>query len=392
MPDTPPEVASPLAVAGRSLSLLQLGASLGAEAVDVVERMHGTIASTPSPLDRAESERTSGIARFAYSAVRASFDAATFLSGSAARATTDWSGDSAEGDSWIRVRAVINGVYGNTLASVQNPLAQPMQIVGRSGKGPTLVLFIHGLCMSELGWQRGEHPAFARWCQTELDAQIAHVRYNTGTGIAANGRELARLLENLMAAENPRRLILIGHSMGGLLVRSAREFAEREQHSWLRRLTHVATLGTPYLGAPAERVGNWANGVLRVSPYTRPLSRLADLRSEGIQDLRYGRIRRGPESRAAGPAPETERRRKKVENFFIAATRSPETPGQSWRAKDDGLVPVSSALGQSRDPERSIEPRRIRRHVVAATDHLELLGSPEAYHALRGWLSRDATA
>ncbi len=392
MPNSSRDLATPLAVAGRSLSLLQLGATLGAEAVDIVERMHGTIASAPSPLEQAQAERTRGIARFAYSAVRGSFDAATFLSGSAARATTGLSGEPAEGDGWIRVRAIINGAYGSTLASVGNPMAQPMKIVGRRGKGSTLVLFIHGLCMSELGWERGAHQAFADWCQEGLDAEIAYLRYNTGRGIPANGRALALLLEELNAAEAPDRLILIGHSMGGLLVRSAREFAERSQHTWLRRLTDVSMLGTPHLGAPAERIGNWANALLRVSPYTRPLSRLGDLRSEGIQDLRYGRVRSGPEHRAAGPAPRTGSRRRKVGNLFIAATRSTRTPEKNWPAKDDGLVPVASALGLSRDPERIIEPRLVRRHVVAGTDHMQLLGSPEAYAELRGWLSRDRTA
>jgi pimeloyl-ACP methyl ester carboxylesterase len=387
MQDVSREYAAPLSVAGRSLSLFQLGTSLGAEVVDIVERMHGTISDGPSPLDQNESARTSGVARFAYSAIRGSFDAASFLSGHAARAATELVQDPPEGDAWIRVRAAINGVYGNTLASVRNPMAQPMKIIGRRGEGRTRVLFIHGLCMSELGWERGGQPDFARWCESELGAQTGYVRYNTGNGIPANGRELAGLLESLVSDERLSRLILIGHSMGGLLIRSAREFAERAQHTWVRRLTDVATLGTPHLGAPAARIGAWANGVLRVSPYTRPLSRLGDLRSEGIQDLRYGRVRSGPEHRAAGPARGSTEPRKRVKNFFIAATRSTETPEKSWRAKDDGLVPVASALGLSRDEERTVEPRRLRRHVVPSTDHMQLLGSPEVYGELREWLS-----
>jgi triacylglycerol esterase/lipase EstA (alpha/beta hydrolase family) len=39
--------------------------------------------------------------------------------------------------------------------------------------------------------------------------------------------------------------MLIGHSMGGLLIRSASHWAEVQQQSWLSRLTHAAYLGSP---------------------------------------------------------------------------------------------------------------------------------------------------
>jgi hypothetical protein len=47
--------------------------------------------------------------------------------------------------------------------------------------------------------------------------------------------------------------------------------------------------GAPH-GAPAERDGNWVNVALRAAPFTRPLARLAPIRSAGVTDLRPGSV------------------------------------------------------------------------------------------------------
>ena len=48
-----------------------------------------------------------------------------------------------------------------------------------------------------------------------------------------------------------RRIALVGHSLGGLIIHSA--CAVEHESTWTERLTDVVTLGTPHLGSPVER-------------------------------------------------------------------------------------------------------------------------------------------
>ena len=85
-------------------------------------------------------------------------------------------------------------------------------------------------------------------------------------------------------------LVIVGHSMGGLLARSACHYGQLAGQAWPKHLRQMVFLGTPHHGAPLERGGNWVNVVLELSPYTAALARLAKIRSAGITDLRHGDI------------------------------------------------------------------------------------------------------
>src|SRR6185436_11493870 len=108
-----------------------------------------------------------------------------------------------------------------------------------NGSCAGFVVFVHGLCNSELDWQTPAH----RRLVTELrDAgrMVAWLRYNSGRAIHENGCELADLLEarsGVAGAETP--IALVGHSMGGLVIRSACQEAAARRHAWLARLTHA---------------------------------------------------------------------------------------------------------------------------------------------------------
>src|SRR6185436_16834441 len=82
-------------------------------------------------------------------------------------------------------------------------------------------------------------------------------------------------------------LILIGYSMGGLLVRGACHVAALRQLAWLPRVKTAIYVGTPHLGAPAERVGRLVAKLLQAipDPYTRLVGSLSDLRSAGVKNL-----------------------------------------------------------------------------------------------------------
>src|SRR5205823_7106966 len=88
-------------------------------------------------------------------------------------------------------------------------------------RGDVLVL-IHGLCMNDLQWQRDGHDHGAVLAR-ELGFTPVYLSYNSGLHISTNGRELSAQLQALLDAWPcpVQRLVLVGHSMGGLLARSA---------------------------------------------------------------------------------------------------------------------------------------------------------------------------
>ena len=119
-----------------------------------------------------------------------------------------------------------------------------------------------------------------------------YLLYNSGLHISTNGHAFAAILEQLVASWPVAvdELVLLGHSMGGLVARSACLVAGEHGHTWQNRLQALITLGTPHHGAPLERGGNWIDLLLDLSPYTAPLGALGRIRSAGVTDLRYGNV------------------------------------------------------------------------------------------------------
>jgi len=87
------------------------------------------------------------------------------------------------------------------------------------------------------------------------------------------------------------RLAIVGHSMGGLVARSACHYATQAGHTLPGRLDDLVLLGTPHIGAPPERAGAWVDFLMEISPYSAPLARLGKVRSALIKDLRHGYVR-----------------------------------------------------------------------------------------------------
>jgi len=157
-----------------------------------------------------------------------------------------------------------------------------------SGK---ILLAIHGLCLNEQHWVRDGHHRIAN-VATATDHTIVHLRYNSGRSIYTNGRNLAESLEALLAhwPVPVSHLVIVGHSMGGLVARSAIHHGTAVGHSWRRQLRKLFSLGTPHHGAPLERGGSRLDYVMELSPYVAPFTSLGKARSAGITDLRYGSI------------------------------------------------------------------------------------------------------
>jgi hypothetical protein len=310
--------------------------------------------------------------------------------------------DEGDADSAERaaVVAALNGVFGDRLAAMGNALAQPMELrhAGQAlplqhperlaqrlaPASPHALLMIHGLCMNDTQWRRSGHDHTAVLAEA-LQATPLHLRYNSGLHIAVNGRELAQRLEQLVRhwPVALQGITLVGHSMGGLLARSAVHEGRLAGHRWPALLKHLVFLGTPHHGAPLERAGHGADLLLASSPFTAPLARLGRLRSAGITDLRHAHLRHPDEARPDAPLPLPDG----VACFGVAACLAPRRGLLAERLVGDGLVPLRSALGEHDDPARRLVFARGSLHVVHRTGHLDLLSSPAVAVQLRQWLA-----
>ena len=303
------------------------------------------------------------------------------------------------------VIAALNGVIGDYLADTGNPLAIKMHL-RRDGKpleltregltaaiqapSSKVLVLVHGLCRDDWRWERDGHNHGAELAR-DLSYTTAYLHYNTGLHISTNGRALAQMLEELVAAWPVplNEVSILAHSMGGLVTRSAYLYASAVGHKWPRKLRKLVFLGTPHHGVPLERVGHWFELLLERTPYAAPFALLGSVRSAGITDLRHGyvlekdwkgRDRSVNRSDSCYSLPP-----RRVQCYTIAAMIG-ETP--SYRRDQligDGLVPVASALGEHRDSRRRLAFPRSHQWTARDTSHLGLLCSGQVYERIRGW-------
>ena len=388
------------------LGLGRLAAAGAAGVTGLVEDMHMAVLDTPGLAPLAQG-LTGGVARLVYRGVAGAFQ----LTGQGLGVAAGLVGDDPDDRPVSREReialAVLNGVVGDHLAETGNSLALAMRC-RRDGRPLTLeplalaeafpeatgklVVLAHGLCMSDLQWSRQNHDHGAALAR-DLGFTPVYVSYNSGLHISANGRAFAEALEALVAAwpVEIEDFAIVGHSMGGLVARSACLHAEAAGHAWRGRLGKLVFLGAPHHGAPLERVGNWVDGILGKTPYAAAFGRLGKMRSAGVTDLRYGnlldedwegrdRFARGPDTRRPLSLPEG------VACYIVAATTAASPGDIKDRLLGDGLVPVSSALGRHKDPARDLNFAPDRQWIACETGHLDLLSRRDVYERMAGWL------
>ncbi len=286
--------------------------------------------------------------------------------------------------------AALNGVLGDRLAATGNPLAIPMTLRPRGEPTGRMLVLAHGLCMNDAQWLRDgvDHGAtLAR----ERGYTPVYLHYNSGRHISENGRAFAQQLQELVDAwpVPVQELVIVCHSMGGLLARSACHYGAEAKHGWLAHLSKLVFLGTPHQGAPLERGGNWVHLITDLTAYSAPFSRLAKIRSAGITDLRHGSVLDddwdGHDRFAHGAAlPLMPALPATVKCFAVGATIGKREGDLADRMlAGDGLVPLKSALAEHADAGRTLD---MERHVVYQTNHMQLLSSPEVGERLLAWL------
>jgi pimeloyl-ACP methyl ester carboxylesterase len=386
----------------------RLAADLTVLVTDVVETMHHNIARRPGVLGRATQESTKGLTGFVYRSVRGvarvmggTVDAVLAPLVPLASGASEWPGRAA-------VIGALNGVLGDHLEASGNPLAIPMELCFGGASLPLtraelagllphprqrLVVMVHGLCVTDTIWGRRSHNHGQSLAQ-DIQADVVYLRYNSGRHISTNGAQFAALLETMVEAWPVplRELVLVGHSMGGLVIRSACASGEASGHKWVRLLHALVFLGTPHQGAPLERAGHGVDMLFSASPYTVAFTRLGRLRSAGITDLRHGsvldqdwlgrdRFARAGYLHHTQPLPRT------VPAFAIAGSLSKGASDRGRAPRSDGLVPVASALGLHPDPSIAVDIPASRQWIAYGTSHLDLLSSKAVYERMKHWLA-----
>lgn len=303
--------------------------------------------------------------------------------------------------------AALNGVCGDRLVATANPLAIAMQLFsdGRSlpleeaaiaaalpHAGGRVAVLAHGLCMSDRAWSRANHDHGAELSRA-LGYTPIYLRYNSGLHISLNGRAFAETLETLTRQwpTQIEELVIIGHSMGGLVARSACFYGEAAGHFWRRRLSSLVFLGTPHHGAPLEQIGAWVDHFIGKIPYAAAFGRIGKVRSAGVTDLRFGslidedwrdrdRFELSGDCRRPIPLPEG------VACFTIAATKAAAANRLHDSLVGDGLVPVASAFGEHPDPARRLAFDPDRQWIGRGMNHFGLLSSLEVSDQIMRWL------
>ena len=311
--------------------------------------------------------------------------------------------------------SALNGVVGDRLEERRNGLRIEMELrhAGRHlplepdaiarafpDASPKLVVFVHGLACNEAVWRFYAEEYYADPDTTygsllarDLGYSPLYLRYNSGLHVSENGARLdERMAELVRAWPVPvEEIALVGHSMGGLVVRSACHAGRSRSRGWVDQVRHVVCLGTPHLGAPLEKFGNLAGWVLGAIDVTRPLARLVNGRSAGIKDLRFGYlVEEDWRGRDADDLLEDNRHDipflDTATHYSVGATltRSPHHPVALLLG--DSLVRLPSASGRGAPVTRRIPFRDEHGRHVGAMGHLRLLNHPAVYAQLHTWL------
>lgn len=313
------------------------------------------------------------------------------------------------------VLGAVNGLRGDYVAENQVALAAhmrmrlhggqlrrvPANLAADAAQGGTstgrLAIFAHGLCETDLCWSFAAEKRWGERRTTYGSMLLAddgwtpiYLNFSTGVHISANGLELADQLEELVQLwpVPVTEIAIIGHSLGGLVGRSAAHQGQALEHRWVPKLRHIVGLGTPHLGAPLERFANWGTHRLAQLPETRPIAAWLNKRSVGIKDLRYGAMIE--DDWLGFDVDELLQDRCTTATFLpgvaysvASATISREPEGLFAM---DLLVQHSSAHGVGKLRSIPFEQDRTF-HLGGRKHHFDLLADPLVYEKLREWLA-----
>jgi pimeloyl-ACP methyl ester carboxylesterase len=264
---------------------------------------------------------------------------------------------------------------------------------------PKLAVFLHGLGETEDSWKI--HAAeFYQDSSVTYGSRLAagsgytplYLRYNSGLHISDNGKRLAKLLDSVVSAwpVPVEEIVIVAHSMGGLVARSACYYGEQAGDTWIPAVSHVFYLGAPHLGASLERLVSYWTWALSKTGLTRPMATLINRRSAGIKDLRFGYI---VDDDWMGCEPDSCTRSHRhnlpllesANHYSVSATLTASLRHPLGWLLGDLLVTPTSANG--RHPRnRNVEFAPDRRYHLGRSHHFDLLNHPAIFEAIEAWL------
>jgi hypothetical protein len=407
-------------------AMVRLAGRMVAGLTSHVQRVHQAVAARPfrltSPAATPVRLVHDAVAGGVYATVRASGLAAGVVAGELLAATRRQdsvpAGSSPAGNLAL---AALNAAVGHRLAEAGDPLAIRMavRLRGRdlaadraalAAAFPTattrLAVFLHGLGETENAWRlhARRHYQDPRVCYgTRLADDFGYtpvyLRYNTGLHVSDNGRLLAGLLEEVVAnwPTTVEELILVGHSMGGLVARSGCHQGQQAGAGWVACVRHVVCLGAPHLGAPLEQGAALLGVALGAVAETRPFATVLNGRSAGIKDLRHGYLLEDDWGGCDDPDTCLADHRSDVpllataNHYVVAATVTGDPRHRLGRVVGDLLVLPASAHGRHRYRRHIPFPPEARRE-LGPLHHFQLLNHPAVYEAIRAWLDASPTA
>jgi len=289
----------------------------------------------------------------------------------------------------VGIKSALNAAFGDHLHANNSAFAIPMALIGagaplsldRAGLAAAfpapnaqICVFVHGLGCSDRSWEASGRPDvhLGEELERALGLTPIYLRYNSGLPIAQNGAALAQLLEQLVEAWPAAacELTLIGHSMGGLLARSALEQAPADA-PWKAATRGLICIGSPHTGAPLARHGEQLQRALDTFAVTAPLGRLGGARSRGIKDLHDGL---SPSEIPGGAH---------IARRFIGSHLGAQPDGALASLFGDGLVPLASST--------TLDGHTPTTHLVLAEiGHLGLLNDPRVLEQIQSWLCEDS--
>lgn len=373
---------------------------------DVVEAMHRRVVHPPFLPSTPVQHLITGVAGIVYKNIRWGTQ---LIGGSLDYALGQFAhvfGEIKTTDEREAMRSALNGVVGDYLEEKENPLKIRMQFRYQSKPVPLdgsmdavypaingkILLMVHGSCMNDIQWTRKGHN-HGTALATALGKTPIYLHYNTGRHISTNGQNLSELLEALVQ-QWPipiEELVIVAHSMGGLVARSALYYGQQQQKTWPEHLKKIVFLGTPHHGSPLERMGNYLHSILAFIPYAKPFARLGTVRSAGVTDLRHGNLL--DEDWQGNDRFETQEDRRhpvplptQIACYSIAAAIGKATDPISPRIMGDSLVDVKSALGQHENPAKNLDFKADNTWVAYGNTHLDLLSNPDIYAKMKAWL------
>lgn len=246
----------------------------------------------------------------------------------------------------------------------------PITSLSTKTKRKKTVICIHGLMADERVWNVIKE-------KLQGTTSVLTLRYNTGLHISENGQAFAQLLHKLYQQLDFKELVLIAHSMGGLVVRSACYYGAKKQYPWVKKLSRVFLLAVPNAGSALEKINHATSVVLRTINrfYLGHIGNIMESRSNGIKDLRHGYMlerdwREGATTRS--PLPPVPG----VRYHILIGSLAKDEKSLLAKFFGDGLVSPDSAVAQT-----LLKVSEVKR--FSNTGHNAILKHPEVIRYLQ---------